>query len=248
MATYIPTTAFIPTFLDDNGNLLSGGTIEAFISGTSTPTAMFTDESGTSAGDTITLNARGEPETSGASHQIWINTAVKYDFILKDSEGNTVNSPASVASPLIGAVASSVTVAAAKALTTLTDGQALYVQGTTAAGDGGGGVYYYDASSTATGDDGKVLDLDTLTGRLLLQDQVTPQTYNAAGDGTTNEDGEFSTLEGTVTGEVIDLGSATYLVTSIPTANTYINGTWKIGSIDYPALDNPVQYSATDTQ
>ena len=92
MPTYIPTTAFIPTFLDDNGNLLSGGTIEAFISGTSTPTAMFTDESGTSAGDTITLNARGEPETSGATHQIWVDIDIVYDFTLKDSPGAIINS------------------------------------------------------------------------------------------------------------------------------------------------------------
>jgi len=101
MATYIATTAFIPTFLDDNGNLLSGGTLESYIAGTTTPTPTFTSEAGVSAGNIITLNARGEPETSGNTHQVWIDSAIKYDFVLKTAAGVIINSPEDIASPVV---------------------------------------------------------------------------------------------------------------------------------------------------
>ena len=185
MATYIATTAFIPTFLDDNGNLLNGGTLESYIAGTTTPTPTFTGEAGVSAGDIITLNARGEPETSGNTHQVWIDSAIKYDFVLKTAAGVIINSPEDIASPLVGSVASTLNIASAKALTTLTDGQAIYIRGYTTAADGGGGMYVYDASSAATANDGTVLALDTLPGRLLHGETtaITVKTFGAVGDG-----------------------------------------------------------------
>ena len=189
MATYIATTAFIPTFLDDNGNLLSGGTLESYIAGTTTPTRTYTGESGVSAGDIITLNARGEPETSGNAHQVWIDGAIKYDFILKDASGVTINSPEDVSSVLLDSVASTLNIASAKALTTLTDGQSIYIRGYTTAGDGGGGMYVYDAASTATANGGTVLALDTLAGRLVHAEitPVTVKTFGAVGDGVTDD-------------------------------------------------------------
>ena len=185
MATYIATTAFIPTFLDDNGDPLNGGTLESYVANTTTPTPTFTGEAGVSAGDIITLNARGEPQTSGNTHQVWIDSAIKYDFVLKTAAGVIINSPEDVASPLVGSVASALNIAAAKALTTLTDGQALYIRGYTTAGDGGGGMYVYDASSAATANDGTVLALDTLAGRLLHSETtlVTIETFGAKKGG-----------------------------------------------------------------
>ena len=188
MATYIATTAFIPTFLDDNGVPLNGGTLESYIAGTTTPTPTFTGEAGVSAGNIITLNARGEPETSGNTHQVWIDSAIKYDFVLKTAAGVIINSPEDIASPLVGSVASTLNIASAKALTTLTDGQAIYIRGYTTAGDGGGGMYVYDASSAATANDGTVLALDTLAGRLLHSETtlITVKTFGAVGDGVTD--------------------------------------------------------------
>jgi len=189
MATYIATTAFIPTFLDDNGDPLNGGTLESYVANTTTPTPTFTGEAGVSAGDIITLNARGEPQTSGNTHQVWIDSAIKYDFVLKTAGGDIINSPEDVASPLAGSVASALNIAAAKALTTLTDGQALYIRGYTTAGGGGGGMYIYDASSAATANDGTVLALDTLVGRLIYSDAApaTVETFGAEGDGVAND-------------------------------------------------------------
>ena len=185
MATYIATTAFIPTFLDDNGDPLNGGTLESYIAGTTTPTPTFTGEAGVSAGDIITLNARGEPETSGNTHQVWIDSAIKYDFVLKTAAGVIINSPEDVSSVLLDSVASTLNIASAKALTGLTDGQSIYIRGYYAAADGGGGMYVYDASSAATANDGTVLALDSLAGRLLYSDAapVSTSTFGTVGDG-----------------------------------------------------------------
>lgn len=86
---YYPLSILPVQLDDDDGTLLSGGTIEAFLAGTTTPTNMFTDKDGTSAGDTITLNARGEPEVSGNAVTIWLNTSVSYKFVLKNAAGTT---------------------------------------------------------------------------------------------------------------------------------------------------------------
>jgi len=193
MATYIATTAFIPTFLDDNGDPLNGGTLESYVANTTTPTPTFTGEAGVSAGDIITLNARGEPQTSGNTHQVWIDSAIKYDFVLKTAAGVIINSPEDVSYLAAGSVASVLNIAAAKALAILEDTQAVYIRGYTTEGDGGGGMYVYDASSAATANDGTVLALDTLAGRLLHNETttVTVETFGAVGDGTAIENVAF---------------------------------------------------------
>lgn len=185
MATYSATSAFIPQFLDDNGDpISSGGTIEAFIAGTSTPQLMYSNKAGVSAGNTITLNARGEPETSGVAHIIWIDTAVEYDFVLK-KDGVTVNSPEDIGAAALNSNPSVATITALKAITAAADGQSYFVRGHTAVGDGGGGNYLYDASSAVTANDGTVITPDTLAGRFLLHDSclVTPRTFGPGDAG-----------------------------------------------------------------
>lgn len=84
-ATILPFQAFT-----DNSVVLSGGTIEAYIAGTSTPTNMYTDSAGTSAGTSITLNSRGEPAVSGNTVNIWLDDSVTYKFVLKDASAVTI--------------------------------------------------------------------------------------------------------------------------------------------------------------
>lgn len=82
---YYPATAFVPQFFNDAGVPLSGGTLSAFVHDSTTPTPMYIDDAGTSAGTVITLNARGEPQVSGNTVAIWLDSAVSYKFVLKDS-------------------------------------------------------------------------------------------------------------------------------------------------------------------
>lgn len=63
-----------------------------------------------------------------------------------------------------------------------------------------------------------------------LRDIICPRDFGAVGNGTTNDTSAFAALEGNVTGENIDLQNLTYLVTAVPTGNTYFNGYFKVGS------------------
>ncbi len=87
---YRQASAFVNQFFDTNGQPLAGGTLKSYLAGTTTTTAMFTDASGTSAGGTITLNSRGEPEVSSNTVNIWLDEGVTYKFVLADSAGTSI--------------------------------------------------------------------------------------------------------------------------------------------------------------
>ena len=84
---YVPLVNLVPQFFDNLGDPLVGGTLSAYVAGTSTPTNMFSDNTGTVAGTSVTLDSRGEPTTIKL---IWLDTAVNYKFILKDSNNTTI--------------------------------------------------------------------------------------------------------------------------------------------------------------
>lgn len=84
---YAPLTKIPQQFFDNLGNPLVSGTLYAYLAGTSTPTNMFSDNAGTVAGTSVVLDSRGEPTTFKL---IWLNTAVIYKFVLKDSTGTTI--------------------------------------------------------------------------------------------------------------------------------------------------------------
>ena len=87
---YRQASTFVPQYVDANGVPLNSGTISAFLAGTTTATPMYSDIDGTAAGSIITLNARGEPEVSGNTITIWLDDALSYKFVLKDSSGVTI--------------------------------------------------------------------------------------------------------------------------------------------------------------
>lgn len=84
---YLPLINVVPQFFDNLGDPLVGGTLNAYVAGTSTPTNMYSDISGTVAGTSVTLDSRGEPTTI---KMIWLDTSISYKFILKDSSGTTI--------------------------------------------------------------------------------------------------------------------------------------------------------------
>jgi hypothetical protein len=69
---------------------MSGGTLEFFLAGTSTPTNLFSDNTGTSIGATITLNAGGMPESGGNVITLFRDSAVSLKIVGKDAAGSTV--------------------------------------------------------------------------------------------------------------------------------------------------------------
>lgn len=72
---------------DEYGDPLNGGKIESYIGGTSTPKATYTDSGGLTANaNPIVLSASGR-DTNG----IWVNKGESYKFILKKSDGSTLD-------------------------------------------------------------------------------------------------------------------------------------------------------------
>lgn len=72
--------------VDANGDPLSGGQIETYIAGSSTPAATYTDDSGgTPQANPIILNSLGWP-----ANPIWLTGGQAYKFIIKDSLGVTL--------------------------------------------------------------------------------------------------------------------------------------------------------------
>lgn len=84
---YRPLTDIPQQFFDSLGDPLAGGTLYAYLAGTSTPTNLYSDNAGTVAGTSVTLDSRGEPTTFKL---IWLDTTKIYKLVLKDSLGSTV--------------------------------------------------------------------------------------------------------------------------------------------------------------
>ena len=80
MATYRPLTDIPISLFTNSSTQASGYVLKAYITNTTTPTAMYSDANGTSAGTSVTLDARGEPTTI---KRIWLNTAVNYKLVLE---------------------------------------------------------------------------------------------------------------------------------------------------------------------
>lgn len=81
---YRPLTDIPISLLTSNSTMASGYVLEAYVSNTSTPATLYSDASGTTAGTSITLDARGEPTTI---KRVWLDTAVDYKLVLKTAAG-----------------------------------------------------------------------------------------------------------------------------------------------------------------
>jgi hypothetical protein len=70
-------------FLDNAGNVLTGGKIETYAAGTTTPQAVYTDATGiTFHPNPIILDASGRVPSGG---EIWLTDGLLYKFVLRDS-------------------------------------------------------------------------------------------------------------------------------------------------------------------
>ena len=89
-------------FLDNSGNVLTGGLIYTYAAGTTTPLATYTSNLGTSAHpNPIILDASGRVP----SGEIWLTVGYGYKFILKDANnvllGTYDNIPSAAQPPII---------------------------------------------------------------------------------------------------------------------------------------------------
>lgn len=163
----------------DTGALASGYTLYAFIAGTSTPTQMYSDVSGTSIGTSSVVNSAGYLTSDGSTPiNLYLSQTVEYKFILEDEEGVTQwtfdNIPAVVLAPDTPSfdTMQDLRVAATSDVNFVTVG------GHTTIADGGQGIFYLDRTDTASVDNDGTIIVDATVPRVgtwkrLLEDQKT---------------------------------------------------------------------------
>lgn len=84
---YRPLTDIPISLLTASSEMASGYVLKAYLTNTTTPATLYSDASGTSAGISITLDARGEPTTI---KRVWLDTAVTYKLVLETDGGSVV--------------------------------------------------------------------------------------------------------------------------------------------------------------
>ena len=78
-----PVAGAAAQFLDNSGNVLTGGKLYTYAAGTTTPQATYTSSAGvTFHSNPIILDAAGRVPAGG---EIWLSDNVQYKFVLKDS-------------------------------------------------------------------------------------------------------------------------------------------------------------------
>jgi hypothetical protein len=75
-------------FFSQSGALLSGGKINTYFAGTTTPAATYTDSTGaTPNANPIIIGSDGRPASAGVPIEVWIPIATPYKFQVTDSFG-----------------------------------------------------------------------------------------------------------------------------------------------------------------
>jgi hypothetical protein len=77
-------------FVDESGDTLVSGTLEFYLAGTTTATDLYSDSSGTSIGTSITLNARGMPESGGNIITLFRDQSKALKIVGKDAVAATI--------------------------------------------------------------------------------------------------------------------------------------------------------------
>lgn len=90
MATYVPIAPYPIQVMDSNGDPLASGTLTFFLSGTATPTNLFSDNIGTSIGTSLTLDSSGYPSSGGNVITLFRDLATDVKIVCKNSGGTTI--------------------------------------------------------------------------------------------------------------------------------------------------------------
>ncbi len=101
MPTYV-LLSNIPTQIQDSVTSLnmSGGTMEFYLAGTTTPTNLFSDEIGTSIGTSISLNSGGYPQSGGNIVNLYYDAEIDIKIIIRDAAGGEIVTVDPIQSPL----------------------------------------------------------------------------------------------------------------------------------------------------
>jgi hypothetical protein len=88
---YVKADAWVLQQIAATGLPLVGGSVSAYITGTTTPLAMYTSSAGAGSATSFTLNSLGMPQSAGGTAvDIYLDDASVYKFIIRDSAGVAV--------------------------------------------------------------------------------------------------------------------------------------------------------------
>lgn len=88
---YVLGQPFVQQFVDAAGLPIVGGSIEFYLTGTSTATPIYSDDTGTSQGTSVGLGLRGQPISSGGtSIALYFDDSITYKIVVKDSSGTAI--------------------------------------------------------------------------------------------------------------------------------------------------------------
>lgn len=193
-------------FLDNSGNPLSRGSLSVYESDTST-LATLTSNGSTAAPNPVTLDGSGRLTSA-----LW--AVVPVDVVVKDANGATVANPQDIV-PQATISFDSISELKSSAVPP-SDNSTAIVSGYYSPGDGGGGIYGWDSSSTATANNGTIIQRDVGgTGRWrFVGSRATVRTFGAKGDGSTDD--TTAVTASINASNFVYFPDGTYLVTSLP--------------------------------
>ena len=144
-------------FITGTNRPLAGGLMYTYKAGTTDNATTYSDDSGTPNTNPIVLDSDGQCD-------LFLDDAVSYRIILKNSAGVTQFDKDRVASIGNTQVQSFNSVAALRLKTGTSTANSARTLGYYSAGDGGGNSFYYDTTSTATDNGGTVIKPTSVSG------------------------------------------------------------------------------------
>jgi len=171
-------------FITGTNRPLAGGLMYTYKAGTTDPAKTYSDDSGTENTNPIQLDSDGQCD-------LFLDDAVSYRIILKNSAGVTQFDKDRIASIGSTQVQSFNSIAALRLRSGTTIANAAKTLGYYSAGDGGGNSFYWDGTSTATDNAGTVIKPTSVSGagRWLAVNyvEVNPLQFGCYGDGSRDD-------------------------------------------------------------
>jgi len=205
-------------FITGTNRPLAGGLMYTYKAGTTDPAKTYSDDSGTENTNPIQLDSDGQCD-------LFLDDAVSYRIILKNSAGVTQFDKDRIASIGSTQVQSFNSIAALLLRSGTTIANAAKTLGYYYAGDGGGNSFYWDGTSTATDNGGTVIKPTAVSGagRWLAVDTsiINAMQFGVLADGLTDCSPQLRSLFAAATdGDIVNFNTGTVLINKDP-SNTY---------------------------
>ena len=179
-------------FITGTNRPLAGGLMYTYKAGTTDPATTYSDDAGTTNTNPIQLDSDGQCD-------LFLDDAVSYRIILKNSAGVTQFDKDRIASLGSTQVQSFNSIAALRLRSGTTIANAAKTLGYYSAGDGGGNSFYWDSTSVATDNGGTVIKPTAVSGagRWLAVDTsyINVKQFGAVGDGVADDTAEIQAAD-----------------------------------------------------